>query len=451
MENKIKYRIEADFEGWMWTGQKDVEAFKKGHENPDDFLVNVYRGHVRNVKMMKQDSSLPDTDFRLMNVHNIQVEPGGEWPFSNPRIFDFYQFHLDGVTFGQPNFQEGIFSPQNRDKTYCSLKGRLYGTILERRVNPSTPEPIIPPENCVPCSQQVKSGGFGVDEQLIRLGTTSGLTYIRFNPLDEIDKLEIFYRGNRIWSTHQLKHHKDGFVGGNLDKESGISSASKNKLGTFFYQYHGDEFVKVVVTGKVDGTKWDYTLFCPGVVPPDAELEKDDLFSDTLNPKKWLNSGCLKWLWYLLLLLLLLLLLQQCSSLGQRAICWYDKLKNERLLKETNEELEEVKKQQKQTEQDVKPCEGKKWNGTKQVDVQYIELGDKPGKVTVDYNMYELEDMIELYYDGEMVGSSNRFVVWKNQLRWDYKAEKGRPTRFMIKMIPGPDDRTKWKYDVYCP
>ena len=460
MENKVKYKIEADFEGWMWTSQEDVIPSEKKVMANAEHSMNVYRGHVTNIKMLDPaDTSMPKSEVMLHMVHNIQIEPknidvdpDSEWPLPNPRIFDFYQFHLNNVRIDEVNFQKGIYSPKDRDKTYARIRGRLIGTILERRIDPPVPNPPTPPEEeCVSCSQQVKSGGYGVDEQVIRLGKESGKTYIEFKPKERVDMLEIFYMGTRVWSTHQIQPNENGFVGGDLDITKGISDAQKTKWGVFDYIHKGDDHVTVRVTGKEPDTIWDYTLYCPNVVPPNAEVQdsSDQSVRDTID--KLNNKGCWKYLWYLLLLLLLLYILKQCTSLGRHAQCWYEKSKYERQLKEFDQEYAQTEQEIKDTEVNVQPCASKKAKGTNETDVQYFDLGDKPGVVNVAYDMFEAEDMIEIYYDGEMVGSSGGLVSGKGLIPWNYKAEKGRPTRFMVKMIPGPVTSTEWKYDLMCP
>ena len=448
MENKVKYKLEADFEGWFWTAQEDLigpTGFKTSNSSHE---INIYRGHVTNVKLLDPtELTLKESEIMLNLVRNIQIEPGGEWLFENPRIFDFYQFNLDNVKFSNLNLQNSIFSSKNRNKNYCKISGRLTGTILERSILP----PVTPKtEECLTCSQNISNnGGVGVQEQIVRLGKDSGKTYIEFKPQYKIDMLEIFYMGSRVWSTHQITPNENGFVGGNLDKKLGYPV--ENKWGAFDYIYNVDDYVTVRVTGKDNGTVWDYTLYCPNVVPPNADLTNSEYAGDKNILSSFNKGGCLKWLWYILLLLLLLYLLKQCTSLGKHASCWYEKSKYERKLKEYEEEYNQTEKEIKDTEKDKHPCASKDQEGEHKIDIQYYDLGDKSGIVKVRYDMYQVEDMIEVYYDGEMVGSSSGLVVGKGNILWNYNATDGRPSRFMVKIIPGPVKTTKWRYDLICP
>ena len=148
---------------------------------------------------------------------------------------------------------------------------------------------------------------------------------------------------------------------------------------------------------------------------------------------------------------LILFLLKQCTSLGRHFACYYEKAQSERLIKEYDEEIERKKKEIDDTKIEVEPCASKKANGTNEVTTDYYELGDKSGTVGVVYDMIEAKDMMEVYYDGELVGSTNGLVSATGTISWNYTAVKGKPTRFMVKLTPGPDPDTEWSYDLICP
>jgi hypothetical protein len=466
MENKIIHKIKAQFEGHFYTQQKDVvEGTVKIIPN-DSHLMHIYRGHVTDVEILNVDEKLPKTEFEFYQVHNIQIEPGGQWPHENPRIFDFYEFFLEDVKFGQPNFQKGVHSSLKNDETYVKISGTLYGSILERRINPPANTPLpnpSPDEPCIQCNADNKSGGYGVDERKIYLGPESGKVWLRFNPVQLMDRLEVTYEGKRIWSTYEVHPNVDGFVGGELSSAKQSSEMWKS----FDYKFNKDNNVSVVVTGKEPGTVWDYTLYCPNHIPPNLPANagndpggNDDPGVD--NPKKpdpplanvlsgCRNKGCLNWLKYLFLLLLILFLLKQCTSLGRHVACYYEKAQSERLIKEYDEEIERKKKEIDDTEIDVQPCASKKANGKNEVAIDYYELGEQSGIVSVPYEMYSAKDMMEVYYDGQLVGSTNGLVSGTGTISWNYTAKKGSPTQFMVKLIPGPDPYTEWKYDLICP
>ena len=475
MENKVLHKIKAHFDGHFFTQQKDVHDFSK-EITPNDFhSMNIYRGHVTEVELLPLEAKLPKTDFEFYQVHNIQIEPGGQWPFEIPRIFDFYEFNLDEVKFEQPNFQKGVHSSLKNDETYVKISGTLYGSILERKVNPPIDTPLpkpTPDEPCLQCNAENKSGGYGVDQREIYLGPESGKVWLRFNPVQRIDRLEVNYEGKRIWSTYEVHPNVDGFIGGDLS--SGNQSTELWK--SFDYKFNKDNTVSVVVTGKEPDTIWDYTLFCPNYIPPNLPSNAGDDpvntndpdnggtgVKDPNNPNSPItdaidkakagcrNKGCLNWLKYLFLLLLLLFLLKQCTSLGRHFQCYYEKAQSERLIKEYDEEIERKKKEIDDTKIEVEPCASKKANGTNEVTVDYYELGDKSGVVGVVYNMIDAKDMMEVYYDGELVGSTNGLVSGTGTISWNYEAEKGKPTRFMVKLTPGPDPHTEWDYKLICP
>jgi hypothetical protein len=464
MENKVIHKIKARFEGHFYTKQEDVEDGKLNIVPNDSHLMHVYRGHVTDVELLNVDEKLPKTAFEFYQVHNIQIEPGGQWPHEIPRIYDFYEFFLDDVNFGQPNFQKGVHSSLKNEETYVKISGTLYGSILDRKVNPPVSTPLPEPsveEPCLQCNAENKSGGYGVDQREIYLGPESGKVWLRFDPVQLMDRLEVFYEGKRIWSTYEVHPNVDGFVGGELSK--GTQSAEMWK--SFDYTFNKDNNVSVVVTGKEPDTVWDYTLHCPNFIPPNlpANAGNDPIENDpTGNDPQGggvveqlksgcQNQGCLKWLKYLFFLLLLLFFLKQCTSLGRHFACYYEKAQSERLIKEYEEEIERKKKEIDDTKVEVKPCASKKANGTNQVSIDYYELGDQSGIVSVPYEMYSAKDMMEVYYDGQLVGSTNGLVSGNGTISWNYTAKKGSPTQFMVKLIPGPDPATEWKYDLICP
>ncbi len=459
MENKVIHKIKAQFEGHFYTQQKDViESTVKIIPN-DSHLMHIYRGHVTEVELLNVDEKLPKTEFEFYQVHNIQIEPGGQWPHENPRIFDFYEFFLEDVKFGQPNFQKGVHSSLKNEETYVKISGTLYGSILERKINPPANTPLpkpSPDEPCIQCNADNKSGGYGVDQREIYLGEESGKVWLRFNPVQRIDRLEVTYEGNRIWSTYEVHPNVDGFVGGDLSS----ATPSTELWKSFDYKFNKDTNVSVVVTGKEPDTIWNYTLYCPNHIPPNLPANAGNSDSDdTKNPISPLtnalsgcrNKGCLNWLKYLFLLLLILFLLKQCTSLGRHFACYYEKAQSERLIKEYEEEIERKKKEIDDTKIEVEPCDSKTESGDNRVSIKNYELGDQSGRVDINYDMVYAKDMLELYYDGELVASTNGLVSGKNKVSWNYIAVKGKPTRCMVKLTPGPDPTTIWKYTLYCP
>jgi hypothetical protein len=120
---------------------------------------------------------------------------------------------------------------------------------------PVKPPPLPPPPNATNCNEQTKSGGEGVDNNDVVLGTQSGMVSLAYNMESVPDKLEVFYEGNLIASTFTVYGNNNGYVGG--DNQAGASGYLN-----FLYQYHSDQFVTVRVTGP-QGTSWTYVVRCP--------------------------------------------------------------------------------------------------------------------------------------------------------------------------------------------
>lgn len=190
-------------------------------------------------------------------INKVEIFPKNklEYPLDQPRKFDLINVLISDVQITEEQYIDGIL--------HGNIRGTLFGQL----------KPLEKKDECVSCSQLVRSGGYGVDSQRVSLGNKSGLTYVRFNPEKQIDKLEIFYMGSRVWSTDQLTINENGFVGGDLDAIHGNIDTDHTKWGTFQYNFQGSSFVTVVVTGLEPNTIWDYTLFCPNEIPADANLD----------------------------------------------------------------------------------------------------------------------------------------------------------------------------------
>jgi hypothetical protein len=110
-------------------------------------------------------------------------------------------------------------------------------------------------EGQTPCNTKLESGGQGRTETSIELGQSSGTIDLDFNPKNQPDKLEVFYEGQRIASSHECPNNQNGMVGRNIGSGPCIIS--------FEYRYRNDSFIKVVVTAPENETVWEYVVSCP--------------------------------------------------------------------------------------------------------------------------------------------------------------------------------------------
>jgi PKD repeat protein len=77
-------------------------------------------------------------------------------------------------------------------------------------------------------------------------------------------------------------------------------------------------------------------------------------------------------------------------------------------------------------------------------------LGSIPGKVFVSYEMYPNPDQMDIYYDGNLVASTNSLVSNTGALSFDYNPAANGPFHCVIR-IYAPNSGTRWDYVAGCP
>ena len=191
-----------------------------------------------------------------------------------------------------------------------------------------------------------------------------------------------------------------------------------------------------------------------------TEQTKDFQNQQVPNPPNglvntFLNPGCLpniwKWLRWIILLILLLWLLKKCTNIGANLSCHLKKWRLENKLEDLKLESDTLKNKIEENKVDIEPCSQRKANGFNRIDIQYFDLGEQSGKIKIHYDMYNEPDMLELFYDGELINSTYENVKGEGYLTWNYQYKKHKPTNFMLKLIPGPAAGTRWIYSVHCP
>ena len=107
----------------------------------------------------------------------------------------------------------------------------------------------------VDCNEETRSGGFGIQSNKHLLGDQGGVVKIDYDMDNMPDKLEVFYEGQLVASTHDVHGNINGFVGENI----------MSCCGTLKFEYSpvNDNHCIVVVTGPENGTVWSYRLSCP--------------------------------------------------------------------------------------------------------------------------------------------------------------------------------------------
>lgn len=87
--------------------------------------------------------------------------------------------------------------------------------------------------------------------------------------------------------------------------------------------------------------------------------------------------------------------------------------------------------------------------GSETKEVVYY-LGITPGTVTMNYNMYVVQDAAELEYDGVVVATTGGPVSGEGQLTYAYAATPGEPKVITARLI-GNVGATGWDFYVTCP
>ena len=175
-------------------------------------------------------------------------------------------------------------------------------------------------------------------------------------------------------------------------------------------------------------------------------------FSGTKASLRSSFSNRTGWFVVIVFVLLFVLLNKGCNSAVPSFFsCWYDNWKLSWQLGDLREEEQRLRKEIEQNKLLTRPCAQHSSNGKNEIAVDYYELGQRSGKVTVFYSMATIPDMMEIYYDGALVATTNDAVKGEGSLSWDYVYQRGKPTHFVVKMVPSTDENTVWSYELSCP
>lgn len=76
------------------------------------------------------------------------------------------------------------------------------------------------------------------------------------------------------------------------------------------------------------------------------------------------------------------------------------------------------------------------------------DLGNKPGKVVLEFDMNQIPDELFVYLDGIKVTSTNGLVSGRGSVTFNFDPHKNKSC---IVRIQAPEENTEWKYLVNCP
>lgn len=78
----------------------------------------------------------------------------------------------------------------------------------------------------------------------------------------------------------------------------------------------------------------------------------------------------------------------------------------------------------------------------------FHSLGNKSGKVIIDFDMNSIPDEMIVYFNNQEVASTKGTVKGKGSLEFDFDAAKSSSCKVIVK---APQNNTEWKYIVNCP
>jgi hypothetical protein len=112
---------------------------------------------------------------------------------------------------------------------------------------------------------------------------------------------------------------------------------------------------------------------------------------------------------------------------------------------------QEAEQEYQQSPVNTIPCDsGPTYSGGQGYTENHHELGSSGGIVTVNYDMQNVPDQIDVLYNGTLVASSKSLISGEGSLSWRYNPIKGGPT-YCIVRISAPEDGTVWTYNLGCP
>jgi hypothetical protein len=173
-----------------------------------------------------------------------------------------------------------------------------------------------------------------------------------------------------------------------------------------------------------------------------------------LNPERKLyiikTKPIFPWLWWLLIFILIILL-WYCEFCN----CFCNDKKNNTPVVDNDQKP--VKKEEVITSS----CDVETVSGGNGVTKTNHVLGDKSGMVELVYDMQDIPDKLEVYYQGELVistfrinGNDNGFVGGELSsgpsaiLKFNYQKDKD---DFVTVVVTGPNENTIWDYVISCP
>jgi hypothetical protein len=95
-------------------------------------------------------------------------------------------------------------------------------------------------------------------------------------------------------------------------------------------------------------------------------------------------------------------------------------------------------------------CNSQVKSGGKGETITIHELGNRSGIVNIQYDMENIPDKMDVYYNGNLVTTTRTLVSYNGFLSFKYNALNGNPTKCKV-VLSAPEDGTSWQYLLNCP
>jgi hypothetical protein len=152
--------------------------------------------------------------------------------------------------------------------------------------------------------------------------------------------------------------------------------------------------------------------------------------------------------WYLFYILFFLLL-----GILIYALCWEPNFDNYNTkIKDLNQRLIECENRviidTTSVDNKIIDCDATVKSGGQGMTENTHDLGNKQGKVRVDFDMNRIPDELIVYFDDKVVTSTNGLVSGRGYVEFNFDPTLSKTCKIVVK---APQENTEWQYLVNCP
>ena len=101
---------------------------------------------------------------------------------------------------------------------------------------------------------------------------------------------------------------------------------------------------------------------------------------------------------------------------------------------------------------DAQPCDAETRSGGRGITRTRHFLGDRPGRVTLEYNTLIEPDHIEVLYRGRQLATTRWPVSGRGSIAFDWRPTGSGPEAHVVEVVvTGFGLTTRWNYTLGCP